>query len=53
MLKLIPRDVWVAAALVIVVCLLEFFDPEPAIFVAVYLALCAYIVVQTFSSENK
>ena len=51
MLKLIPRDVWVAAGAAVAICILEVFDPTPAIFVVVYLGLCAYIVVQTLSNE--
>ena len=51
MLRLIPRDVWVAAALAVAVCLAEFFDPAPTVFIAIYLGLCAYIVVETFSRD--
>jgi hypothetical protein len=51
MRKLIPYDVWIAAALAVAVCLIEFFDPAPTIFFVSYLGLCAYIVVQTISNE--
>ena len=51
MLRLIPRDVWVAAALAVAACLVEFFDPAPTVFIVIYLGLCACIVVQTISSE--
>ena len=51
MLRSIPRDVWVAAALAVVVCLVEFFDPAPTVFIVIFLGLCAYIVVQTISGD--
>jgi hypothetical protein len=52
MLKPIPWDVWVAAALAVAVALATFFDPGPAMFLAIYLGLCAYIAVQTFGNER-
>lgn len=51
MLRLIPWDVWIAAAVAVLVCLVAILDLAPAIFIAVYLALCAYIVVETFGDE--
>jgi hypothetical protein len=51
MLRFIPRDVWVAAALAVAVCLIELFDPAPTVFIVIYLGLCAHIVVQTVTGE--
>jgi hypothetical protein len=48
MFRSVPWDVWAAAALAVAVALTAFFDPAPAIFIAIYLGLCAYIAVQTF-----
>lgn len=33
------------------VVLAAIFDPAPIVFIVIYLALCAYTVVETFSSE--
>jgi hypothetical protein len=52
MLKLIPWDVWIAAAIAGAVALAAFFDPGPAIFIFVYLGFCAYVAIQTFGSER-
>jgi hypothetical protein len=52
MLRSIPWDVWVAAAIAAVVALAAFFDLSPAIFIFIFLGLCAYIAVQTFGSER-
>ena len=52
MLRSIPWDVWVSAALAVAVAVAAFFDPAPAIFIVIYLGLCAYIAVQTFGSER-
>ena len=51
MIKSIPWDIWAAVALAAGVVLAAILDPAPAIFVMVYLALCAYVVVKTFSSK--
>lgn len=53
MLKFIPWDIWAAVALAATVGLAAIFDPAPAVFVVVYLGLCAYIVVETFRSEPR
>ena len=52
MIKLIPWDIWAAAALAAGVVLAAIFDPAPAIFIIACLALCAYIVVATFSKST-
>ena len=39
MIKLIPWDIWAAAALAPALCLAAIFDPAPAVFVVIYLAL--------------
>jgi uncharacterized membrane protein len=52
MLRSIPWDVWAAAAIAVLVGLAAIFDPAPAIFIAIYLGLCAYIAAQTFGSES-
>ena len=52
MLRSIPWDVWVAAAIAAVVALAAFFDLSPAIFIFIFLGLCAYIAVEAFGSER-
>ena len=52
MLRSIPWDVWVAAAIAAAVALIAFFDVGPAIFIFLFLGLCAYIAVQTFGNER-
>ena len=51
MVRLIPWDVWAAAVLAVVVGLAAIFDPAPAIFIVIFLGLCAYIAVQTFGGD--
>jgi hypothetical protein len=51
MIKFLPWDVWAAGLLAAGVVLAAIFDPAPIVFIVVYLALCAYIVVETFSSK--
>jgi hypothetical protein len=53
MIKLIPWDIWAAAALAAGVALAGIFDPTPAAFITVYLGLCAYIVVETIYGDPK
>jgi uncharacterized membrane protein HdeD (DUF308 family) len=51
MFSLIPWDVRLAGFLMLLTGLAAFFDPGPALFVALYVMLCAYIVVSTFTEE--
>jgi hypothetical protein len=51
-LKSVPWDIWIALALAVVVALVAVFDWGPAIFIAISLALCTYIAIQTFGSER-
>ena len=51
MLSLIPVDVWVAAVLAVAVVLLAFFGPSTWAFAAIYIGLCAYIVVEIIYGE--
>jgi len=51
MLRLIPLDVWAAAAIAVVGCIVEIFDPAPAIFIVIYLGLRAFIAAQTIGDE--
>ncbi len=51
MLKSIPWDVWIAIAIVIVDVLAAIFEVAPALFVATYVALCGYIIIETFGDE--
>jgi hypothetical protein len=51
MIKLITWDIWIAAALA--VSLAGIFDPVPVVFVAVFLALCAYVVVETIYGKPR
>jgi hypothetical protein len=50
MLKSIPWDVWVAAAIAAAIALAAFFQLGLTIFIIIYLGLCAYVAVQTFGS---
>jgi len=49
-LRSIPWDVWVAAAIAVVLSLVAIFDLTPAILIVVYL-LCAYVVAETIGKE--
>jgi hypothetical protein len=51
MVSLIPIDVWIAAALAATVVLLAFFGPPIWAFIAIYICLCAYIVIETIYGE--
>lgn len=53
MVKLIPWDIWVAAALAIAVALAGVFGPAPVAFIVIFLGLCAYVVVQTVKNEPR
>ena len=50
-LRSIPWDVWVAAAIAVVLSLVAIFDLTPAILMVVYLGLCAYVVAETIGKE--
>ena len=52
MLRLIPWDVWAATAIAVVVGIAAIFDPAPAIFIVIFLGLCAYIAAQAFGNES-
>jgi hypothetical protein len=52
MLKSIPWDVWVAAAMAAAIALAAFFQFGLAIFIIIYLGLFAYVAVQTFGSAT-
>lgn len=49
MFKVIPWDIWAAAILAVIVILAMIFDARPAVFIAVYISLCAYVVIETFT----
>ena len=51
MLRSVPWDVWAAGALAVAVLVAAIFEPWPVVLVAIYLALCAYIVFATFTSK--
>jgi|RhiMethySRZTD1v2_1073278.scaffolds.fasta_scaffold658577_2 hypothetical protein len=53
MIKLITWDIWIAAALALAVALAGIFDPVPVIFVAIFLGLCAYVVVETIYGNPR
>jgi hypothetical protein len=53
MIRLITWDIWIAAALALAVALAAIFDPAPVVFVAVFLALCAYVVVETVYGKPR
>ena len=51
MRRLIPWDVWVAAAMAVAIAFFAIFDPAPAIFAGAGFAFGAYMVVEMFDSE--
>ena len=53
MVKLIPWDIWVAAALALAVALAGIFGPAPGAFIVIFLGLCVYVVVQTTKGESR
>ncbi|HUL89133.1 MAG TPA: hypothetical protein VLU23_13270 [Pseudolabrys sp.] len=52
MLALIPWDVWAAIVLAIAVALVAIFGPSAATFVAIYVSMCVYIVIETFGIDT-
>jgi len=50
-LKLIPWDVWIAAVCASAVLLVILFELAPGLFMAIYIALCIYIGLKTFSAK--
>jgi hypothetical protein len=54
MLRFVPWDVWAASAIAVAAILaLLVFDQSPLLFILIFVALCAYIVVQTIYSEGS
>jgi hypothetical protein len=53
MVKFIPWDIWVAAALALAVALAGVFGPIPVAFIAIFLGLCTYVVVQTINGGPR
>jgi hypothetical protein len=53
MLKSIPWDVWAAAAAAVIVALIAILDTWPALLTVAYVALCAYVVVETINGEHS
>ena len=54
MLKYISWDVCAATAIaVIAMFFVAIFDQSPLLFILIFVALCAYIVVQTIYSEGS
>jgi hypothetical protein len=47
----IPKDVWIAAALAFAIAMAAIFGPVPVVFVTVYIAVCAYILIQVFGRK--
>jgi len=52
MLKSIPWNVWVAAAMAVAIALAAFFHLGLAIFVIIYLGRCADVTVKTFGGGH-
>jgi hypothetical protein len=52
MLALIPWDVWAAVMLAIVIGLVGVFGPSVAAFIAIYVSMCVYIVIETFGADT-
>ena len=53
MIRVIPWDVWAAAALALAVALAGIFGPTPAAFIVIFFGLCAYVVVQTINGKPR
>jgi len=51
MLVTIPWDVWAAAALAAVLALLGIFGPTLATFIALYVSMCTWVILEIFFSE--
>jgi hypothetical protein len=43
--------VWAAAALAVAVALVAIFGPSAGLFILIYFALCAYIVIEIVNDE--
>ena len=52
MLRSIPWDVWTALAIALALCL-SIFEPLPLVLGALYFAVCAYILFETFFKELR
>jgi hypothetical protein len=52
MLKSIPVDVWVATAIAVVDIIAWGYGLGPTSFVAMYVAVCGYVLVETFGDES-
>ncbi len=48
MLRQVPWDVWIAAAAALGIGAASMLEVQVAPFVAVYIAVCAYVIVATF-----
>jgi apolipoprotein N-acyltransferase len=53
MIKIIPWDIWAAAALALAVALAGIFGPIPVAFIVIFLGLCVYVVVQAIKGEPR
>jgi hypothetical protein len=51
--KSIPWDIWAAAAIAGTIALAMMFEPGHAFFIAGYVVMCAYIIVETFSGAQN
>ena len=53
MLKSIPVDVWVATAIALADLIVGLCGLGPTLFVAMYIAVCGYVFVETFGDESR
>jgi hypothetical protein len=53
MLKTIPVDVWVATTIAIADVMAGLYGLGPALFVAMFVAVCGYVLVETFRNESR
>ena len=51
MLVSIPWDIWAAAVLAAAVALVGIFGLALATFIALYISICTYVIVQNFIGE--
>jgi hypothetical protein len=53
MLKSIPVDVWVATAIAIADIIAALYGLGPSLFVAMYVAVCGYVLVEVLADESR
>jgi len=52
LLRMIPWDVWVAAAMAVAVVVIAVFEAVPTFFVIAGLAICVYVTTRAFGDKR-